>query len=182
MGREIRKVPPHWEHPRQVCPNEPWRGGCNQAKRSDGMCYIPMFDKDFETATREWKQGFLAWENGTHEDLKRHPEYRSKYEYWQWDGDPPDADSYRPKFDQKPTWFQGYETVSEWTPVTPPFATKEELIDYLVQYGDFWDQYDGGSGWSIKNATLFVEREWAPLLSVVRSDDGIEIKSPRDGA
>jgi hypothetical protein len=39
------------------------------------------------------------------------------------------------------TWYQLWETVSEGTPVTPPFATKEELVQYLVEHGDFHDQY-----------------------------------------
>jgi hypothetical protein len=33
-----------------------------------------------------------------------------------------------------------YETVSEGTPVSPVFATNIELVDYLCEHGDFWDQ------------------------------------------
>lgn len=33
-----------------------------------------------------------------------------------------------------------YEEVSEGTPVTPVFATEEELVDYLVENGNFWGQ------------------------------------------
>lgn len=53
---------------------------------------------------------------------------------------PPEREYYRSWKDEDATWFQVWETVSEGTPVTPPFATKEELIDYLVANGDFWDQ------------------------------------------
>jgi hypothetical protein len=74
-------------------------------------------------------------------------------------------------------WWQVYETVSEGTPVTPPFATKEELIEYLVEHGDFWDQrnrhdyrcyVDPGCypPWSRKAATTFVmEDGWCPSMT-----------------
>lgn len=36
-----------------------------------------------------------------------------------------------------------YETVSEGTPVTPVFASKEDLVDHLVNVGNFWgEKYD----------------------------------------
>jgi len=116
MGREIRKVPPNWSHPKQ----------------SDGQ-YIPLHDKTFKEAAAEWKKGFFAWERG------ERPEYCSgdsrNEEYWQWDGNPPDPESYRPEYTAEPTWFQVYETVSEGTPCSPPFATEEELIVYLMTEG-----------------------------------------------
>jgi hypothetical protein len=34
--------------------------------------------------------------------------------------------------DKEATWFQAWETVTEGTPVTPPFATTDELVDYLA--------------------------------------------------
>lgn len=37
-------------------------------------------------------------------------------------------------------WWQVWETVSEGSPVTPAFATAEELVDYLVKNGDAWCQ------------------------------------------
>jgi hypothetical protein len=95
---------------------------------------------------------------------------------------PPNPDSYRPKFQTEPTWYQVYETVSEGTPVTPPFATKEELVNYLVEHGDFWDQRRGHGGWSRENAERFVGAGWAPSLVTVVSRDGVQIKAPRDGA
>jgi hypothetical protein len=38
------------------------------------------------------------------------------------------------------SWWQVWETVSEGSPVTPAFATDDELIDYLVKNGDLWSQ------------------------------------------
>jgi hypothetical protein len=167
MGREIRMVPPNWEHP----------------KDEEGH-YIPLFDCDFATAAREWMNNAIAWDNGTHKEA----EHKKKFPfYWQWHGDPPSQDSYRPAFSEEPTWFQVYETVSEGTPVTPPFSTKEELVNYLVENGDFSDQtetrwHPKRGGWSRENAEAFVGRGWAPSLMVTNYGDHVEIKSARDGA
>lgn len=85
---------------------------------------------------------------------------------------------YRP--DWKPeeaTWFQMYETVSEGTPVTPPFETREELVEYLVANGCFWDQKRRARGlsgdwmrcspWTREEATKFVFGDgWMPSMTV----------------
>ena len=155
MGREIRMVPPNWEHPK----------GSN-----DG--YQSLYDEDFESAVAEWKYNYCKWENGDHPDCKE------DCEYWEWDGGPPERKMYRPKFTEEPTWFQVYETVSEGTPVTPPFATKEELADYLVENGDFWDQKRGHGGWKRENAKRFVDRGFA-MTGLITSTG---IKMARDGA
>jgi hypothetical protein len=166
MGREIRRVPANWEHPKDEQGN-----------------FIAMYDQDYESRAHEWLQNCVAWDNSTHQDILDDPEMKQKFPfYWEWEGTPPNPDSYRPKFETKPTWFQVYETVSEGTPVTPPFATKEELVNYLVQHGDFWDQHLGDGGWSRKNAENFVNAGYAPALVTVVSSKGVEIKAPRDGA
>lgn len=155
MGREIRMVVPNWEHP----------------KNEKGE-YESMYDEDFPTAVKEWKKGYELWE-------KKEGEYSDIWkgdEYWEYEGTP-DRERYRPVFAEKPTWFQMYETVSEGTPVTPPFATKAELVDYLVENGDFWDQSRGDGSWKRENAEKFVENGFAFSFVV---DNG-EIKSPRDG-
>jgi hypothetical protein len=126
MGREIRRVPPNYEHPKRDCPH---RGRCEE-----GECYQPQYDKNYEAAKQEWIDGLLLW-------LKcEHPSQEPDCDYWEWEGNPPDRDYYRAYKDEEATWYQVYETVSEGTPVTPPFETQQELIDYLVEYGDFWDQ------------------------------------------
>ena len=67
-----------------------------------------------------------------------------------------------------------YETVSEGTPVTPHFAMKAELVDYLVEYGTFWDD---GKGWHREIAERFVDTGYAPSM-IIEND---VIKTPRDG-
>lgn len=164
MGREIRRVPPNWEHPKDEKGN-----------------YVPMYDQDFKEAAEQWLHDCIAWNEGTHEDLVKQPSRKQDYPYfWMWHGPPPSEDCHRPKFDTEPSWFQIYETVSEGTPVTPPFATKEELIEYLVSYGDFWDQNRGDGGWTRGAAEKFVTDEYAPSLTVTHTEEGTTIKAPRD--
>lgn len=173
MGREIRKVTPDWEHPMQDCQHSPWKGGCDESKRNNGKCYRPLYDNDYETACEQWYAGLADFKPG-------------KYARWYHEeGGPPDEESYRSQkwSADEATHFQVYETVSEGTPVTPHFATKAELIDYLVANGDFWDQMRGGKGgWSRAAAERFVENEWAPSLVVETTAAGVSIKSARDGA
>lgn len=114
MGREVRMVPPNWEHPKNAYGN-----------------YIG------KSAPRKPKKNA--------------------------------------------TWFQVYETVSEGTPVTPPFATKDELVDYLSTRGDFWDQDRGDGPWKRERAEAFVRSGFAPSLVVTRSAAGVDVRAPRDG-
>lgn len=165
MGREIRMVPPNWEHPKQ-----------------ENGRYQPLYKTTFKEAAEEWLQGLKKWNDG--ERLRVLKEYNTDYEYWEWSGNPPDRKYYLPEWDVEPTWFQVYETVSEGTPVTPPFATKEELIDYLVEKGDFWYQGDIAergysefrSKYSRAAATAFVEGGYAPSFVVMCNDGGVSIK------
>lgn len=165
MGREIRMVPPNWEHPKQ----QAW---------SDGRLQ-PMHDETFESAAAKWKAEYAKWEAG------ERPSYCSDdcrdLEYWEYDGDPPDRAYYRPWRDEEATWVQLWETVSEGTPVSPPFATKAELVDYLATRGDFWDQKRGSGPWKRDAAEKFVEAGWAPSMVVVSSPAGNQIFEARDG-
>lgn len=166
MGREVRRVPPNWEHPRQECKHSPWSGGCDEAKRSGGKCYKPLMQ-----GYADAKAGFekMLAEKGLQEAI----------EYY---GGAPDVNDYVPEWSpEQATWFQVYETVSEGTPVSPPFATREELVDYLVTHGDFWAQHRGRGGYSRKAAEAFVKDEWAPsmIVSGGRVMDGVTAAGER---
>jgi hypothetical protein len=174
MGREVRRVPADWEHPKVSKPN--WQTGRMEEH------YQPMFDTPFEERARKWMDAAIAWDNGTDPDCAKHKATHPFY--WQWSGNPPDAKYYRPNWPKESrTHYQVYETVSEGTPVTPHFATKAELVDYLVEHGDEWDQMrtaeakQGRAGWSRTNAEAFVERVWAPSMIIA---NGV-ISTPRDG-
>lgn len=172
MGREIRRVPPNWEHPQRECKHRPT---C-----STGRCFQPLYDRDFATEAREWKDRLAAWERGERPDYC--DEESRTLEFWEWDGGPPERAYYRPAWtDEERTWLQVYETVSEGTPVSPAFATREELIEYLVTHGDYWDQSRGDGGWQRANAESFVGRGWAPSMMTVATACGTEVYAPRDG-
>jgi len=138
----------------------------------DDEHYQPMYDENFEDAAKEWKEDFLAWERGERPDYCG--DESKKLEYWEWESDPPDRKYYRPYKDEEATWYQIYETVSEGAPVTPPFATKQELVEYLINNGDFWDQERlkkgddwGRKGWEKEEAENFVYGDgWAPSLVI----------------
>lgn len=127
MGREIRKVPPNWEHP----------------KRDNGS-YQPMYDQSAGEQFEEWLDEFEAFKAKELEEACKEYGYDPSDPYsafCDYNGGPPDHEYYRPNWKpEEATWLQVYETVSEGTPVSPPFATPEELIEYLVENGDFWDQ------------------------------------------
>lgn len=169
MGREIRRVPPNWQHPKTKRPNY-------QIGRME-ECYQPLHDDDVETAFKTWLEGWAKWPQD--EECDPANPYRS---FCEWNGEPPDPEYYRPAWkDEEATWYQVYETVSEGTPVTPPFATKEELVDYLVASGDFWDQKRGDGGWKRENAEKFVEAGSACSMVVETTPQGVNFKLPRDG-
>jgi hypothetical protein len=164
MGREIRRVPADWRHPMEV--------------RNGREGYRPLFDQDYQSAALEWIANFDAWRSGTHENCAKHA--KDYPFYWEWNGGPPDKESYRDRAwtEEEATHFQIYETVSEGTPVSPVFATKEEMIEYLVQHGDFWDKQRGNGGWSREAATAFVNAGSACSMMV---NNGV-ISEPRDAA
>lgn len=181
MGREIRRVPADWEHPLQECKHSPWRGGCDQAKANGGKCYHPLYDRPYREAVAEWKTEFAAWERGERDEYC--DAESAKLEYWEWNGNPPEREYYRPDWPEgAATHYQVYETVSEGNPVTPHFATQDELIDYLVTHGDFWDQSRGDGGWSREAAESFVRgRGWSPSMVMEVSANGARLLQPRDG-
>lgn len=170
MGRELRMVPPNWEHPKYTEDDAPNYKRVGQ--------YKPMFDEQYTPALNEWLENHYKWERGEHEDQKN-PETKLKYRHYaQWSGNPPDVEFYRPYEDSEATWFQAYQTVSEGTPVSPPFATKEELVNYLVDNGDFWDQERGrGRKYSREAAEYLVNGGYAPSFAIINGKgyEGAEI-------
>lgn len=173
MGREIRRVPPNWEHPQKE--------EYNSRKGRYEPQYQPLYDEPYSEAIAEWTKNHMLWVDGKHPDQLDGS--GAGYEnYADWGGNAPDVKYYRPNWKaEEMTWYQVYETVSEGTPVSPPFATKEELVEYLVANGDFWDQARRKEGrgemncdpWSRKAAEQFVFGSgWAP--SFISNADGIK--------
>lgn len=145
MGRELRRVPANWDHPKCM-------------RQRGTVDYQPMVNSPFGPEMRQWITEWEAWERGERPDSCT--DENKALPFWEWSGSPPDPLYHRP--DWKPeemTWFQVYETVSEGTPVTPPFATKEELVDYLVANGDFWDQKRREEGNSFMNCEPWTRQQ-----------------------
>ena len=173
MGREIRRVIPEWEHPR----NEKGR-------------YIPLLDGSFAAQAAEWDESDAQWNTGLRPRYYHgHPEmdladairahgYDSalRTEWvppgemtdppinltWEdYSGPRPVAADYRPDWpDADATWVELYETVSEGTPVSPAFASKPELRAWLLANGDDWSSAPP----SADSLDLLMDNEWAPTF------------------
>ena len=136
MGREIRRVPMDWEHPK----NE--RGH-----------YQPMYDQTYKEASEKWVKDMLE-----HQALPDDEYPKTEYPYyWDYDGNPPDAEYYRHRewTDEEAVGYQIYETVSEGTPTSPIFANLDDMVKWLI-----------GEGYSESAAANFAKGGWAPSMVV----------------
>ncbi|MEO1658134.1 MAG: hypothetical protein AAFR65_10450 [Pseudomonadota bacterium] len=166
MGREVRRVPANWDHPKR--------------DHYGRVSSQPMYDEKIEDRLASWLADFDRIRAGGLTDDEREW-YPNGLADWMSDEAPPDPKYYRPWADEDATWFQLWETVSEGTPVSPPFETAEELISYLAENGDFWDQKrchepdwaelwggtPGVSGWGRERAEAFVRAGWAPSMAII---------------
>lgn len=148
MGREIRRVPPNYEHP-----------------KDDNDQYISLLEQNYQEARDKWVKGLMAWEAS--------PE--TECDYWEDYGGPPKRHEHIDYSKDEATWFQVYETVSEGTPVSPPFETPEELVDHMVYKGTDWD-----GRWARDQAEAFVASGWAPSLIVTRFEEGTQVMRPSE--
>lgn len=146
MGRELRRVPANWNHPKygEQRTNRDSIYYCRAANHHRGdEQYMSLFDRSYKKAATDWIAEFTDWHvNGKKEsDICEY--------YWEYAGAPPEAEmyvSYDPDDESVCTWYQLYETISEGTPATPPFEKPEDLIEYLCTKGDFWQQSDQREG------------------------------------
>ena len=144
MGREIRRVPSGWEHPLQNCPHIP----------HEEECFLPLFDESLQEAQRDWDRRKIEFEDDSH---------RKDYTFEEWEGKRPEGSDYRPDWPEASrTHYQWYETVSEGTPLSPPFATETELVDFIVEAGD-----PVFGAVTKEQAELFVERGYAPSMYAI---------------
>ena len=124
MSRELRRVPPHWKHPIKSVV----RGG------RVVEVYDPLLGEFYSEAIRAWVDGYNAWESGEKND---HPEVK---DYEDWAGAAPAKSRYFPFAKEEATWYQAYESVSEGTPISPPFPTREDLAAWLADGEDLVGQ------------------------------------------
>lgn len=115
MGREIRRVPMDWEHPKDE------RG-----------YFIPLYDKSYREAAERWMAEYDLWKK------EEHPNQPSVYCKYFWEHEsPPDPDTCRERewAEAEATGYQIYETVSEGTPKSPVFANLDDMVVWLVSKG-----------------------------------------------
>lgn len=107
MSREIRRVPPDWQHPKDE------RGH-----------YKPLFDRTYAQRILSHIRHELPW-------AIKHPRYLSEWlECW------PDKEYCRPRWKRgEATHYQIYEDVTEGTPVSPVFESLEEMKAWLLGEG-----------------------------------------------
>lgn len=103
MGREVRRVPADWRHPKD-----------EHTRR-----YTPLFDgATYERRKNEWLD--MLAEKGLQETLD-------------YQGNPPNTDDYMPVWpEEQRTHLMMYEDTSEGTPISPAFKTPEELARWLA--------------------------------------------------
>ena len=136
MSREIREVPPDWQHP-----------------EDENGKYISVFDRTFQDAETEWLQNAQLWEKQQHPHQLDSPNYTTHVtDYSHWDERPTDPSRYRPAHLESPSCYQVYETVTGGTPVSPVFQTLRELAEYLVSSGAADTQ----------QAEAFIKEAWVP--------------------
>ena len=103
MGREVRRVPADWQHPKD--------------ERTGG--YKPLFPGEDYTVKAD---GFMekAITDGLQEAID-------------WYGQAPDINDFMPDWPVvERTHYMMYEDTSEGTPISPAFATPEELARWLA--------------------------------------------------
>src|SRR5678815_4927243 len=118
MGREIRRVPADWQHPKDA------RGR-----------YVPLLD-GLTKATTEWDEGNAKWAEGLRSDFKggwQPIEDDEAGSYADWTGKRPRPEDYMPDWPaEQRTHLMMYEDTSEGTPISPAFETPEELARWLT--------------------------------------------------
>lgn len=120
MSREIRRVPANWQHPRM----------------SNGR-HQPMFDEPHAHAHAEWTKARDLYVQGKDESGKPLSDAAQGCTFEDWHGEEPDPDYYRPDWpESERTHFQMYQTTSEGTPISPVFATPEEVARWCADNGE----------------------------------------------
>lgn len=151
MGREVRRVPANWEHP-----------------RDDRGHYIPLHD-GYNKRLANWDEENAKWAEGLRSDWKggwKPIEERHRgMSFAEWDGERPRAEDYMPDWiEVERTHFQMYETCTEGTPISPVMETPESLAQWLADneasaFGGqtaTYEQWLGmiGEGWAVSGVMV----------------------------
>lgn len=125
MGREVRRVPADWQHP-----------------KGDNGRFVPLSD-GYNKGLAEWIEEHQHWQLGEVRDYMRDgTHWRPRDEgvisetFEEYAGERPDHREYMPDWPaEQRTHWQMYENTSEGTPISPVFSTPEELARWLADTG-----------------------------------------------
>jgi hypothetical protein len=141
MGREVRKVPADWQHPKEQKFDR--RIGCMVE------AYKPLFPGDgYQASVDGWDEECTKWKAGWRPDYCTNEASRAMT-YEQYSGQRPHRDDYMPDWPtEQRTHLMMYEDTTEGTPISPAFETPEELAKWLVDnkasaFGSETGTYEG---------------------------------------
>ena len=160
MGREVRRVPANWQHP-----------------KDEKGHYIGMFEGDnFEKYAQEWDADAAKWAEGMQRDYSAPGAYEPidlKYAgetYEEYAGPRPDPARYMPNWPEaERTHWQMYENVTEGTPISEAHETPEALARELARTG-VW------GGYSYKTWLSMIHAGYAPSMTIIPGhgvEDGV---------
>lgn len=139
MGREVRRVPAHWQHPKEY---NSYRGE---------ETYKPLYDANWRERAEQWDIDRAKWESGERPDYAS--EYAADFPFDQYEGQRPFSEDYMPSWpDAERTHLMMYEDTTEGTPISPAFETPEELARWLAD--------NGASSFGSSTATY---EQWLPI-------------------
>jgi hypothetical protein len=148
MGREVRRVPADWQHPKAF---NSYRG-CDE--------FVPLHEGGYcggyAAQAAEWDEGWAKWQEGLCSvggDWEPIDPEHFGTSYTGWAGARPSPDDYMPDWpDELRTHYMMYEDTSEGTPISPAFASPEELARWLAD--------NGASAFANMTATY---EQWLPV-------------------
>jgi hypothetical protein len=126
MGREVRRVPAGWKHPKDDRTGQ----------------YMPLLD-GFNARLAEWMESDAQWRKGLCRNYgwerNNEPEWEpidpkhAGMTYEEYNGAKPDQDHYVPDWPEaERTHYQMYEDTSEGTPISPVMDSPEALARWLT--------------------------------------------------
>lgn len=130
MGREVRHVPADWQHPKKLMFNH-----CTLCMEE---AYKPLHrGEEYQPSVDQWDEECAKWKAGWRPDCCSVEDCAMAYE--QYEGQRPHRDDYMPNWPiEDRTHLMMYENTTEGTPISPAFATAEELARWLVDNNATW--------------------------------------------
>lgn len=162
MGREVRRVPANWQHPKYAE---------DHGDRHLRGQFIPLHASGFAVADADWNEEYAKWQEGFVRNYRDGEKWRPRKpddgsRYTEWSGARPSPDDYMPDWPEaERTHLMMYEDTSEGTPISPAFATPEELARWLTDNGAsaFADMTASYERW-----LAVAKGGWAPSMVIDR--------------